>query len=397
MVRARRLRSAGARVAGLIRALGLRAALTGGGRGCGLRRGAHGLERNRAAGRGSAEGPTGRPTAGTSADAGFFARRRAPRPAGRCDAHASARPPISLGGDFPDGSARGGDGVNSRRPLLGWLLVGPSLIGVAAFMILPVVLAFVVSLFRWDLLGTRRFIGLENYQTLITGGALGNSLLVTGIFTLISVPVSLAIGLLLATQLVRALPGSAIVRVLVVIPWVCAPLALGVVWKWIFQPSVGALNQILGVRIEWLTDPSLALPAVAFVAIWQNVGYISLFFQAGLTRIPDSIYEAARIDGAAPWQSMLYMTIPLLRPTTFFLAVTQVVASFQVFDMVFALTGGGPQHRTEVIASLIYNEAFVASRLGRASAVAVILFLLLVVITLIQQRWFSKRITYDMS
>ena len=133
------------------------------------------------------------------------------------------------------------------------------------------------------------------------------------------------------------------------------------------------------------------------MAIWQNVGYISLFFQAGLTRIPGSIYEAARIDGAAPWQSMLYMTIPLLRPTTFFLAVTQVVASFQVFDMVFALTGGGPQHRTEVIASLIYHEAFVSSRLGRASAVAVILFLLLVVITLAQQRWFSRRITYDLS
>lgn len=287
--------------------------------------------------------------------------------------------------------------MNSRRPLLGWLLVAPSLIGVAAFLILPVVLAFVVSLFRWDLLGSRQFIGLENYQGLLSDGALLNSLLVTALFTLISVPLSLALGLMLATQLVRALPGSAIVRVIVVIPWVCAPLALGVVWKWIFQPSVGALNQILGVRVEWLTDPSLALPAVAFVAIWQNVGYISLFFQAGLTRIPGSIYEAARIDGAAPWQSMLHMTIPLLRPTTFFLAVTQVVASFQVFDMVFALTGGGPQHRTEVIASLIYHEAFVSSRLGRASAVAVILFLLLVVITLAQQRWFSRRIIYDLS
>src|SRR5699024_9007014 len=116
----------------------------------------------------------------------------------------------------------------------------------------PVVLAFVVSLFRWDLLGTRSFLGLENYRSLLADGALANSLLVTGIFTLISVPVSLAIGLVLATQLVRALPGSAVVRVIVVIPWVCAPLALGVVWKWIFQPSVGALNQILGVRIEWL-------------------------------------------------------------------------------------------------------------------------------------------------
>src|SRR5699024_5362965 len=235
----------------------------------------------------------------------------------------------------------GGDGVNSRRPLLGWLLVGPSLIGVAAFMILPVVLAFVVSLFRWDLLGTRRFIGLENYQTLITGGALGNSLLVTGIFTLISVPVSLAIGLLLATQLVRALPGSAIVRVLVVIPWVCAPLALGVVCKWIFQPSVVALNQILCVRIEWLTNTSLVLPAVALESIWQTVDDFALFFEAGLSRIQVSIYEAAVIDGAAPSQSLLYFTIPLLRPTTFFLAVTHVVASIQVVERVFDLTGGG--------------------------------------------------------
>ncbi|EYT49358.1 multiple sugar transport system permease protein [Brachybacterium muris] len=287
--------------------------------------------------------------------------------------------------------------MNARRPLIGWLLIAPSLIGVTAFLILPVILAFVISLFNWDLLGTRQFVGLDNYTTLISGGTLINSLLVTAIFTLISVPVSLALGLALATQLVRALPGSAIVRVIVVIPWVCAPLALGVVWKWIFQPSVGALNQILGVRIEWLTDPQLALPAVAFVAIWQNVGYISLFFQAGLGKIPTSIYEAARLDGAGSWQQMWHMTIPLLRPTTFFLAVTQVVASFQVFDMVFALTGGGPQRRTEVIASLIYNEAFEASRLGRASAVAVILFVILVVITLIQQRYFSRRITYDMS
>lgn len=287
--------------------------------------------------------------------------------------------------------------MNARRPLIGWLLIAPSLIGVTAFLILPVVLAFVISLFHWDLLGTRQFVGLDNYASLLGGGALTNSLLVTAIFTLISVPVSLAVGLALATQLVRALPGSAIVRVIVVIPWVCAPLALGVVWKWIFQPSVGALNQILGVRIEWLTDPQLALPAVAFVAIWQNVGYISLFFQAGLGKIPTSIYEAARLDGAGSWQQMWHMTIPLLRPTTFFLAVTQVVASFQVFDMVFALTGGGPQRRTEVIASLIYNEAFVASRLGRASAVAVVLFVILVVITLIQQRYFSRRITYDMS
>lgn len=284
-----------------------------------------------------------------------------------------------------------------RRGLVAWLLVAPSLIGVACFLVLPVVLAFVVSLFDWDLLGTREFVGLDNYAALIGGGALLNSLAVTALFTLISVPVSLALGLGLATQLHRALPGSSIVRVIVVIPWVCAPLALGVVWKWILQPSTGAMNAILGMRVEWLTSPSLALPAVAFVAVWQNVGYISLFFQAGLARIPGSIYEAARLDGAGPWRTLVHMTVPLLRPTTFFLAVTQVVASFQVFDMVYALTGGGPQHRTEVIASLVYHEAFDVARLGRASAVAVILFVLLVAITLVQQRWFARRITYDMS
>lgn len=287
--------------------------------------------------------------------------------------------------------------MSSRRSLLGWMLVAPATIGVACFLILPVLLALGVSFFDWDLLGTRDFVGLENYRSLLADGALLNSLLVTAVFTLLSVPLSLALGLILATQLVRALPGSAVVRVIVVIPWVCAPLALGVVWTWIFQPSTGALNTLLGIRVEWLTDPTLALPAVAFVAIWQNVGYISLFFQAGLGRIPDSIYEAARLDGAGPFQTLRHMTIPLLRPTTFFLAITQVVASFQVFDMVYALTGGGPRHRTEVIASLVFHEAFQNSHLGRASAVAVILFLLLVVITVIQQRWFSSRITYDMS
>lgn len=283
------------------------------------------------------------------------------------------------------------------RPLVAWLLVAPSLLGVTAFLILPVVLAFAVSLLEWDLIGAPTFVGLDNYAALLTGGALVNSLVVTAIFTLISVPVTLALGLVLATQLARALPGSALVRVLVVIPWVCAPLALGVVWEWILQPSTGALNALLGRRIEWLTSPTLALPAVAFVAIWQNVGYVSLFFQAGLTRIPGSIYEAAELDGAGPWRRLWSMTIPLLRPTTFFLAVTQVVASFQVFDTVYALTGGGPEHRTEVIASLIYNEAFTAFRLGRASAAAVILFVLLVAITVVQQRYFARRITYDMS
>lgn len=277
------------------------------------------------------------------------------------------------------------------------MFLAPSLIGVVAFLLLPVALAFVVSLFRWDLLGTREFIGLENYQYLLSSGTLGHSLLVTALFTLMCVPTTLALGLLLATQLRRALPGSSLVRIIVVIPWVCAPLALGVMWTWMLQPTGGAVNALWGTHIAWLQDPRFALPAVAFVAIWQNVGYTSLFFTAGLGKIPEVLYEAGRLDGASPWQLTRHLTVPLLRPTTFFLAVTQTVASFQVFDMVYSLTGGGPGNSTQIIAAFIYQEAFEAQRLGRASAIAVVLFVILVAITLVQQRYFASRITYDMS
>lgn len=291
--------------------------------------------------------------------------------------------------------------IRLRNPLAGWGFLAPSLIGVAGFLLLPVAVAFVVSLTSWDLIGQGRFVGLDNYRQIFSGSpASGNivgSLLVTVIFTVLSVPLSMALGIVLALALGRALPGSGVFRTILVIPWVCAPIALGVVWKWIFQPSDGALNAVLGHRVEWLSDPNLALPAVAVVAIWQNVGYISLFFQAGLTKIPASLYEAARLDGAGPFRLLWSITLPLLRPTTFFIAVTSVISSFQVFDTVYALTGGGPQHRTEVIASLIYNEAFSNFRVGRACAIAVVLFVLLVAITLLQQRFFSRRITYDMS
>lgn len=182
-----------------------------------------------------------------------------------------------------------------------------------------------------------------------------------------------------------------------VLPWVCAPLALGVVWRWILDPSTGAMNALLGRRVEWLTDPDLALPSVAFVQIWSSVGYISLFFLAGLQHIPTSVYEAARLDGANATRTLWSVTLPLLRPTMFFVTVTSIIASFQVFDTVYAMTGGGPGYATDVIASRIYNEAFIGLRLGRAAAMAVVLFVILLAVTFIQQRYFRRRITYDMA
>jgi multiple sugar transport system permease protein len=290
--------------------------------------------------------------------------------------------------------------MNGRQRIearAGYLLLIPSFIGVGMFLLLPVVIVVVLSLTRYNLISPPEWFGLQNYAYILGWDRFRNSLLVTAAFTAITIPVSIAIGLLLAVAINRRLPGTSWLRVLYVLPWVCAPLALGVVWRWILDPTNGALNALLGRRIEWLADVDLALPAVAFVQIWSTVGYISLFFLAGLQQIPVSVYEAAELDGAGAARTLWSITLPLLRPTMFFVTVTSIISSFQVFDSIYAMTGGGPRFSTDVIASRIYDEAFVALRLGRAAAMAVVLFVVLVAITLVQQRYFRRRITYDMS
>lgn len=278
-----------------------------------------------------------------------------------------------------------------------YAMLAPSLVGVGLFLLVPVLGVLALSFLSWDLISAPRWAGLANYIHIFTSGQFLNSMWVTLAFTAMTIPAAIALGLLLALAINRKLPGTTWLRVLYVLPWVSAPLALGVVWKWLLDPSYGAVNALLGRRVEWLTDPQLALPSVVFVQVWSTVGYISLFFLAGLQQIPTSVYEAATLDGAGRVRTLWSMTLPLLRPTMFFVTVTSVISSFQVFDSIYAMTRGGPGFRTDVIASRIYDEAFVNLRLGRAAAMAVVLFAVLVIITLIQQRYFSRRITYDMS
>jgi multiple sugar transport system permease protein len=286
--------------------------------------------------------------------------------------------------------------LRRREAATGYALLAPSLVGVGAFLILPIFVVIWLAFQDWDLLAPLRFVGLENFASVLTDERFGSSLGVTVLFVLLVIPVQTALGLFSAVLLTRGLPGSSLFRTIYVLPWICAPLALGVVWKWIFAPTDGALNALLGFRVEWLSNPDLALPAVATVTIWSQVGYVTLFFMAGLTSIPVSLLEAARIDGATPWQVFWRIRLPLLRSTTFFVLVTGVIASFQVFDTVYALTpNGGPQGRTDVIASRIYYEAFDSFDLGRASVMALVLLVLLVGITLAQQLYFRKRITYE--
>ncbi|BBY04713.1 carbohydrate ABC transporter permease [Mycobacterium noviomagense] len=289
------------------------------------------------------------------------------------------------------------DAAPRRSTALGYTLLAPSLFGVVAFLLLPILVVVWLSLHRWDLLGPIKYVGLDNWRSVLTDRTFGSSLLVTLVFVAIVVPTQTVLGLLAAALLARGLPGSGVFRTLYVLPWICAPLAIAVLWRWILAPTDGAVSTVLGHRIEWLTDPGLALPVVSAVVVWSNVGYVALFFVAGILAIPAEIYAAARTDGATAWQRFWHITLPMLRPTMFFVLVTGIVSAAQVFDTVYALTGGGPQGSTDLVAHRIYAEAFGSAAIGRAAVMAVVLFLILVGVTVVQHLYFRRRISYDLT
>jgi multiple sugar transport system permease protein len=284
-----------------------------------------------------------------------------------------------------------------RSTALGYALLAPSLFGVVAFLLLPILVVVWLSLHRWDLLGSIEYVGDQNWRSVLGDSAFGNSLLVTLIFVAIVVPTQTVLGLVVAALLARGLPGSGLFRTLYVLPWICVPLAIAVMWRWILAPTDGAVSTLLGHSIEWLTDPGLALPVVSAVVVWANVGYVALFFLAGILAIPTDVHSAARVDGATAWQRFWRITLPMLRPTMFFVLVTGVVSTAQVFDTVYALTGGGPENHTDLVAHRIYAEAFGAAAIGRAAVMAVVLFVILVGITVVQHLYFRRRISYDLT
>lgn len=296
------------------------------------------------------------------------------------------------------GPARATVRTRTRNAVTGWALLAPSLFGICAFLLFPILVVLWLSLQSWDLISDPVWVGFQNWERVLSDNSFWNSMLVTLVFVIIVIPLQTLLGLWIATLLTKGLPGSAFLRVVYLLPWVCAPLALGVVWNWIFQPTGGALNELLGTHVQWLSDPAFALPSVAAVTIWSQVGYVSLFFMAGLAVIPAQIVEAARIDGASPRRIFWSIKLPLLRPTMFFVLVTSVISSFQIFDTVYGLTPqGGPGGSTSVVAFKLYQTAFKSFDIGAASVIAVVIFALLVIISLLQHTYFRKRMTYDLS
>ncbi len=288
-----------------------------------------------------------------------------------------------------------------RRNLTAYAFLLPSLFGVLAFLLAPVVIVAVVSLFHWQLLDSPTFAGLDNYRRLIKDGGVGHSLLVTVGYVLLTIPVQTVLALLLAVLLNQRVHGVKFFRALYVVPWMATPIAMGLVWSWIFDPAGGVLNGLLAVigvdGPAWLSDPAWALPAVAAVQVWQYTGYNMLFFLAGLQGVPGELYDAAATDGASRVRQFVHITLPLLFPTLFFVLVTNIIGSFQVFDTLYVMTDGGPGHSTEVLNFRIFETAFKQFDFGYASAMSMLLFVLILLVTLLQVRFFNRRTTYDIS
>ncbi|MFE6863430.1 carbohydrate ABC transporter permease [Nocardia sp. NPDC057668] len=282
-----------------------------------------------------------------------------------------------------------------RRIATSYVLLLPSLLGIGCFLLLPIAIVLWLSLHSWNLLGPIEFSGVDNWRAVLTDRQFGHSLLVTLALTALVVPVQTVLGFTVAALLTRRARGGTALRVVYALPWMCAPVAVGVLWQWVFAPTGGALNAVLGRRVEWLSEPALALPAVALVIVWMNLGYVALFFFTGLRAIPGELLDAGALDGATGWRRTRWLVLPLLRPTMFFVLATGVLSVFQTFDAVYALTRGGPDHRTDVVAMRMYSEAFDAARPGRAAVMATVVFAVVLLITLAQQRYFRDRTEYE--
>jgi len=283
----------------------------------------------------------------------------------------------------------------------GWVLLFllPSLSGLAVFSLTPIVASLGLTLFDWDLLTPPRFIGLDNFSELFTSddfwAALGHTLY----FIIGYIPLVLVLALGLALILNQKLRGLMLYRAAFYLPVVSAWVAVALLWKWIFNPKFGLVNYLLGllgiVGPGWLFDPNWAMPAIILTSVWKDIGFVMVMFLAGLQGIPADYYEAAAIDGADRWQSFWSITRPLLAPTTFFALIISLINSFQVFDQVWIMSGGGPAGATTVLVEQIVKNAFSYSRMGYASALSWVLFLLVFAATAVQMRLQQTWVSYE--
>jgi multiple sugar transport system permease protein len=270
----------------------------------------------------------------------------------------------------------------------------PSLLVIGVFVIFPIFFSLYLSFHEWAILTPEKpFVGLLNYQQMFANYEFWIALRNTLLYTIGVVPVGAAVSLSLALLLNRTGQGLSIFRTTYFLPVITSTIAIAVVWLWVYDDSNGLLNLILkGLHLKpvrWLTSTKMALVSVMIMTVWRNAGYHMVIFLAGLNTIPESLYEAAIIDGANSPQRFFYITWPMLVPTTIFVLITNTIFTFQVFGPIYVMTGGGPVRATSVIVYYLYQRAFEFQEMGYASAVAWVIFVILIGLTLFQL-WLSR-------
>jgi multiple sugar transport system permease protein/sn-glycerol 3-phosphate transport system permease protein len=294
---------------------------------------------------------------------------------------------------------RGGRNIFSKEWILFILFVGPNLFLFSLFSYWPMIENVRLSTQRWDLLSPVRLpVGLDNFEYLWQNSTFHKVLWNTLYFTVAAVGISLALGLLVALLLNQRLRWRNGARAVVFAPFMLSGAAIGIVWAYIFDPRFGFLAEMLGwfsIRSpDWLNRPEWAMPAIIIVYIWKNLGFTTVIFLAGLQGIPQDLYDAAKIDGANVFWRFRSVTLPMLSPIAFFLVVTSILSTFQSFDIISVMTDGGPVDSTNTLIYYVYEQGFVAFNAGRSAAAALVLFVLMMAITLVQLRYSESKVHY---
>jgi multiple sugar transport system permease protein len=282
-----------------------------------------------------------------------------------------------------------------HETLAAYAFLAPNIFGFLAFTAIPVVAALVISFYDYDLLLGAEWIGLENFRELLfEDDVFRDALFNTFYFAGATVTLSVILGLAVALLVNQSLRFIVAFRSIFLLPYVTLTVAVALVWKWLYLPDVGLVNNALGVfgidGPAWLTSERWAMPALILFTVWKTFGYNMVLFLAGLQNVPEHLYDAAKVDGANAWQRFLGVTLPMLSPTTFFVVVISIIGSFQVFDQALVMTEGGPGTATTPLVMYIYQEGFRSFHMGYAAALAWVLFALVFVFTVLQF-WYQRR------
>lgn len=278
----------------------------------------------------------------------------------------------------------------TKRALAAYLFITPSFLGVLVFIAFPVLFALYMSVQQWDGITTPEFVGPGNFvsifQDQIFWITLRNTLIYTSVTVFAGVLISLGVAQLLSQHVI----GLKVFRTAMLIPVVTSPLAVAVIWKWIYDYNNGLINDGLSLfhieQIPWLSDPMWALIALCILGIWMGFGLTTILLLAAIQNVPESLLEAASIDGATGWRRFWRITVPLISPTILFATITSFVAAFQVFAQVYYLTNGGPDYGTSTLMLLVYQRAFTQNRFGEAAALSYVMFAIIFLVTLAQLR-----------